>query len=375
MLVYNLIKKVLPLVDRQLDGYVNMIQSFKNNNELLIQALSSIKNKKFHCQGGCAYSLYPGAYMQQVVRFITAYQTISDYLDNLCDRAGVLDEKAFRQLHLAMTDALKYDDQIMTDWYCTYPYNDDHGYLQNLVNECRQCISVLKGMIAVKPFIMEYAENYSNLQVYKHLPMEERYEKMKRWAKQYENKYPDIYYWEYAAASGSTMGIFLLYAAASREAFSAFSTPSALCGTVSKVTSAIFKFSHEKALTYEETKAYDSVYMPWICGLHILLDYLIDYEEDIRNQDLNFITYYKDMEQCSERLKFFIKKSLEGCDTLPNPEFHKTMVRGLLAMYLSDPKMEAGRFGPLLPVLLKTGGPKARALYSICRLMRKKYRL
>jgi tetraprenyl-beta-curcumene synthase len=36
---------------------------------------------------------------------VVALQTISDYLDNLCDRRGSPTGR-FRQLHLAMTDAL-----------------------------------------------------------------------------------------------------------------------------------------------------------------------------------------------------------------------------------------------------------------------------
>lgn len=50
--------------------------------------------------------MLPDVDINNFVKFIVAFQTISDYLDNLCDRVEVNDEQAFRQLHLAITDAL-----------------------------------------------------------------------------------------------------------------------------------------------------------------------------------------------------------------------------------------------------------------------------
>jgi len=46
------------------------------------QALASIQLKSFHAQGGSIYSLYPEVTDQEgILRFIVAFQTISDYLD------------------------------------------------------------------------------------------------------------------------------------------------------------------------------------------------------------------------------------------------------------------------------------------------------
>ena len=59
--------------------------------ELRRQALASIADKTFHCEGGGIYSLLAGERRGEAVRFIVAYQTISDYLDNLCDRSTSLD--------------------------------------------------------------------------------------------------------------------------------------------------------------------------------------------------------------------------------------------------------------------------------------------
>ena len=56
--------------------------------ELRLQALESIRHKRFHCEGGAAYALAAGPARDRCLRFIIALQTISDYLDNLSDRSS-----------------------------------------------------------------------------------------------------------------------------------------------------------------------------------------------------------------------------------------------------------------------------------------------
>jgi len=128
--IYKFICRVFPMVDDELKHYINLAKNMPDST-LSKLALDSISLKKFHCQGGCIYSLYPNADTKSMVHFIVAYQTISDYLDNLCDRAGIREEAAFKNLHLAMRDALIPGD-VYSDYYKFYPYKDDGGYLTNL---------------------------------------------------------------------------------------------------------------------------------------------------------------------------------------------------------------------------------------------------
>ena len=137
------------------------------------------------------------------VRLVVALQTISDYLDNLCDRAGVADETAFRQLHLAMTDALD-PGRPVSDYYATYPFRDDGGYLKSLVTVCRQEVKKLPAYPLVKTELLRQAALYSELQTYKHLDPKVREEKMLSWINGHLPGYPGIMPWEFAAATGST---------------------------------------------------------------------------------------------------------------------------------------------------------------------------
>ena len=84
------VTRVFPGVERELKQWQEMIKS-AGDEELRRQGEASIEKKKFHCLGGGFYALMEGA-GGDTLSFIVALQTISDYLDNLCDRAGCLDK-------------------------------------------------------------------------------------------------------------------------------------------------------------------------------------------------------------------------------------------------------------------------------------------
>lgn len=343
-LVTPFVRRVFPLVDRELqhwstDGIVHACPELKK------QAFDSITKKKFHCQGGSIYSLYPTVHKADFISLVVALQTISDYLDNLCDNAGITDEQAFRQLHYAMTDALD-PSAVLKDYYAFYPYKEDGGYLKELVLTCQQKIHALPSYELVKPNIQNLARLYSELQTYKHLSPSVREEKMLTWIHKNHEHYPLLTPWEFSAATGSTLGMFMLCAAASDKNLTS-------C-TVSKI---------------------DSAYFPWISGLHILLDYFIDADEDQKSGDLNFVAYYTDSSQVISRLTLFIEQAFIQAGTLPNPTFHKLIVQGLLALYLSDSKTNQFKEHSIRNALLKTAGSTTRFLYLLCKFLRFKNKL
>lgn len=335
------IKNTLPQVEQEIGRIERFLAATPPCRELAEQALSSIANKKFHCQGGGVYSLYADVSGPGFLRFVVALQTISDYLDNLCDRAGVADEKAFRQLHLAITDALD-PAAPLHDYYRFYPAKADGGYLISLVKSCREEIRKLPAYPSVKPYVLQQAALYSELQTYKHLePLPVREDKMSGWLKLRGTACPDIAPWEFAAAAGSTLGIFALCAAAGRP-----------------------------SLTPGEAQRLASGYFPWINGLHILLDYFIDGAEDQLAGDLNFVAYYTDDRETSDRLVYFLRQSLERARDLPYPAFTTTVIHGLLAMYLSDPKAGSPREHAIARQLLNAAGVYPRIMHQCCRLLR-----
>jgi len=338
-LVLKYIKKIFPQVDTELTYWSKIAKNGKDS-VLVEQALASIDSKKFHAQGGSIYALYPKVDVSRMVKFIVAFQTISDYLDNLCDRTGVQDESAFRQLHLSLLDAV---DPLrgLSNYYYYYPFKHDGGYLKQLVNECRKQIEGLPSYNLVIEYIKKYIHLYIDLQSYKHLSLKVRENCLKVWAGYYTDRYPDLSWWEFAAASGSTLGVFVMLACA-----------------------------FDESLTPENITALDQAYFPWICGLHILLDYYIDSQEDVQMGDLNFTNYYKNLKECEERLTFFSEKAFNACRNLQYEEFHLTVVKGLLAMYLSDPKAYSNMNRFVSKSLIKNGGGETALYYHMCKMLR-----
>ncbi len=342
-MIKTFVQEVLPLVDRELDMWKSYAQT-KMSGELQKQALASITDKRFHCQGGNFYSLYPGVNRDDFVKFVVALQTISDYLDNLCDRANVTDAKAFAQLHLAMTDALNPHAQLK-DYYAFYPFQEDGGYLNRLVLTSQNILAKLPSYAKVQVHLLELASLYSHLQTYKHIAVEDREEAMSEWLND-ANTNTWLTNWEFAAATGSTLGMFMLAAAAYQE-----------------------NLSTEEVINLKEA------YFPWISCLHIQLDYLIDQAEDRQNGDLNFIFYYRDDEETKERLQFIYRQAFNYACHTPYAYFATTIVRGLVALYLSDSKIKTPTEKAIRKALLHTAGVRAKIIYHLCRLLRNRHKI
>ncbi len=339
-LIYTFVSKVFPLVKQELNKWQRMAAQLPDSR-LSQQATESIRSKAFHCQGGSIFALYPGVNRAEAIQFIVAYQTMSDYLDNLVDSLEIQDELAFSQLHLAMQEALN-PEAVASDYYLYYPYREDGGYLEQLVKTCQESLKKLLSYKIVQEEAIKLAKLYSHLQTYKHLALEEREEKMLNWINPYLDEYQEITAWEFAAATGSTLGIFCLYAVA-----------------------------FDPQLTERQGQKISQAYFPWICGLHILLDYFIDLREDRETSQLNFVAYYEHTGMAFQRLHLFVENSLKQTERLDHPKFHRAVVQGLLAMYLSDEKGMDTDIRSVTKQLLRDSGLGVNLLYWLCCQLRK----
>ena len=333
--------QVRPQVHKHLQHWIDQARKIPSP-ELQKQALASIAGKTFHCEGGGIYGLLAGDRYREAIRFIVAYQTISDYLDNLCDRSTSLDPDDFRILHTSMHHALTPGAKL-DDYYRFRDEQDDGGYLAALVMTCQEVLAGLPAYGLIAPHLHELADYYCALQVYKHVRREERVPLMQAWFDKQKNRLPPMAWYEFAACSGSTVGIFCLVAHACREDCNAL--------LVRNITDA---------------------YFPWVQGLHILLDYLIDQDEDRRGGDLNFCSYYHDYREMVARLSHFYKQANLSISALPYARFHRLINQGLLGIYCADKKvcgqkevrMAAGK-------LVFLGGGVGLFFYLICWLYRR----
>ena len=308
MLMFKTYRDVLPRVSKYLELWKKEAEKIPNH-ELRKQALLSIKNKTFHCEGGSIYGLLAKEKIEQTICFIVAYQTISDYLDNLCDRSTSLDPEDFRSLHQACLDALTPNAEGF-DYYQFHQEQDDGGYLIKLVKTCQNVLKKLPSYQIIAPCLYELADYYCDLQVHKHIKIEDRVPRLKAWFQEHRHQVPEMKWYEFSACTGSTLGIFCLVAYASDP-----------------------NCSKELAIKVKNS------YFPWVQGLHILLDYFIDQEEDRMEGDLNFCSYYHSQKEITERFVYFLKKADQAVSQLPHKHFHRLINRALLGVYLADQKV------------------------------------
>jgi tetraprenyl-beta-curcumene synthase len=308
ILMHRVYKYILPEVNIELRKLRRIAEQIPDP-ELRTQALQSMDSKKFHCQGGAIYAAMNLDQRYVLIPLIVALQTISDYLDNLCDRSTSLDPDDFRLLHQSMLDAIN-PTAPMQDYYALRTERNDGGYLHHLVNLCQHCVSMLPSYSIAEPYVAELVGLYSDLQVYKHIRQDLREERLLTWWDKHAQRYSKLYWNEFAAATGSTLGMFMLFTAASEE-----------------------------NLSPEDAEAIKNIYFPHVCSLHIMLDYLIDQEEDLAGGDLNFCHYYDNQHQLVERIVTIVNRAREDVKRLPASGFHRLIIEGLLALYLSDPKV------------------------------------
>jgi tetraprenyl-beta-curcumene synthase len=304
--------QVRPLVHRYLAAWTEKARAIPDP-ELRRQALMSIGSKTFHCEGGAIYGLLAGNRYREAIRFIVAYQTISDYLDNLCDRSTSLDPEDFTLLHQAMHHALTPSASPLA-YYRLHPEQNDGGYLLDLVKTCQECLRTLDAYPLIADSLHRLADDYCTLQVHKHVRMEDRLPRLEGWFAGRQKDMPGLTWYEFSAATGSTLGIFCLVS----YAFTDHLNPSMV-------------------------RQIREAYFPWVQGLHILLDYFIDQTEDRLGGDLNFCSYYPSEGILATRLAFFYDRAVTGIADLPDRHFHLMINKGLLGMYLADRKVSQQR--------------------------------
>lgn len=309
MLMLMNYREVLPRVRKHLELWQQAARQIPNP-ELRQQALLSIESKAFHCEGGAIYGLLARSKIESIIRFIVAYQIICDYLDDLCDRSNLPDSRDFRTLHQACIHALTPAADCI-DYYQFHQDRDDGGYLMKLVQTCQAVLAQLPAYRIIAPYLYELAYHYCNLQVHQHVQYAERVPRLQAWFEEHRDRLScELNWYEFSACTGSTLGIFCLVAYASDS-----SCAESLAARVK------------------------NSYFPWVQGLHVLLDCLIDREEDRLSGELNFCNYYNSDREISERFIYFLKAADRAVTQLPNRHFHLMINRALLGVYLADPKV------------------------------------
>lgn len=265
---------VKPLAQEELQFLHKKTSLIKDQN-LSKLAQWSIETKAFHSLGAAIFSLpLDRGKAKDFIQGIVAFETIADFLDTVCDRGEITKEENYAALHniIVKTVALENPDE-----YNIIPSSSE--YFKVLINRSQNLISRLPSYPIVRPFLIKSAKTYSYMQTFTHLPKGVREEKCKKWFTEQKDEFePDITWWEFTAAGGSTLTLFALLLAAYNP-----------------------NLEKDQALLVYNT------YYPWMNGINILMDSFIDQDDDNKNGDMNFMTYYKDENAVVDGLSKFIK--------------------------------------------------------------------
>lgn len=313
--------QVVPLAERQIAEFGALAERIPDER---IRALAreTLDRKGFHVAGACVLATFlpPGA-REHYVEIVAPLESIYDFLDSICDRHPAIAPEAFRPLHEALLDAVD-PERPLQSYYRAGPEGDDGDYLAALVRRTRRALARLSDYEALLPHLHDAVERYADHQSYKHLPAGERAAALEGWARAAGAAYPELRWWEYAAACGSQFHVYApLYAA--------------FCSDLPQAE-----------------RAYHA-YFPAFSALHVLLDAFIDRDEDRRHGELNWVQLYRDPIEFIARARHLTALARKGLPQLPEPSYHRFALRIMTLFYATHPKVFAQGLDPEASALLR----------------------
>jgi tetraprenyl-beta-curcumene synthase len=271
-------------------------------------ALDAHDSKRTNLEGAAAFAAFAVDHRPDVVRALTAYQTIFDYLDVLAEQPSSDPAANGRRLNAALLAALA-PEEPHVDYYEHHTHRDDGGYLVELIDACRAALERLPSFVTVAASARRAAQRMIAYQSLNHGDPNGSHESFDQWARWETQPETGLRWWETAAAAGSSLAALALIAAAV-----------------------------DPALRLEAATAIEGAYFPWIGALHSLLDSLIDRAEDAATGNRGLIDYYPSLDEAAARMTMIAGESLRLTRGLPHGRQHALVLAAMASHYLSMPE-------------------------------------
>ncbi len=303
-------------------------------------ALDALQRKRGQSDGAALFSILPRLRNQSYLRLLVAYQITWDYLDSVSERGARAGLANGRQLHLALIDALDPDGPTH-DYYRYSPWQDDEGYLQALVDTCRECCTRLPSYERVRPLVLRDAQRAQVLALNHHPDPSARDAALQAWA---ATEFPDGHeasWYELTGAASAGLAAFALLALA--------------C---------------EPRCSEAEIARTHAAYFPWASAVACMLDSYADQAEDAINGDHNYIAHYPTSEIAVTQICGLVRRCLCGLHTLTDGESHVLIACSMVALYLSKDSSHEGSMRDQSACIAAASGSLTRALLPVLRLWR-----
>jgi tetraprenyl-beta-curcumene synthase len=307
-------------------------------------ALYSITHKRGHADGAALFAVLPDKRNRVLLHLLVAYETIWDFLDNVSERHTT--EANGRELHLALVDALD-PGRPLSDYYRHHPWNDDGGYLEELVEFCRSSCQALPSYERVRLLVVQEAWRAQVLALNHLTDPGHRDAALERWAaEECADDMREATWFELSGAASASMAVHALLAIAAEANASEW-----------------------------EIAATHAVYWPWISLATTMLDSYVDQADDSASGNHSYISHYPNDVRAVQRISYCIARAARDALQLPKGPRHAVIVGSMAAMYLSKDSARTQATRPDTRRLIRAGGSLARVLLPILRLWRIAYSL
>lgn len=310
---------------------------------LRLDAVSALARKRGHTDGAALFCILTPSRDRSLLRLLVAYEIMWDYLDSVNERGAGQGQLNGRQLHLALVEALD-PDLPVSDYYRHHPWREDGGYLETLVQVCRQACDCLPSYEAVRPLLARESRRAQVLALNHDLDPTRRDRELCQWAQHEWSVSHEASWYELSGASSASLTVHALLALAAKPRLSAI----------------------EIASVYR-------AYSPWISAATTMLDSYVDQAEDGLNGDHSYVAHYPSGEVALHRIGELVRRSTREASALPDGERHVLIVVAMLAMYLSKDSARTASLRAHTRALIRTAGPLGRLLLPILRLWRVAY--
>lgn len=302
------------------------------SRQLALDALG----KRGNIEGAAAFaSSVPRRRRRQVLEALIAFQAIYGHVDLLAEQPSPDPAEDARRWHAALLAAL--DASSGEDDWRSSDREESDGYLGELVDVCRAALVDLPSYP-----IVAAATQAAGARIVQFQSLSAgRAEELQRWAECDLQPGCDLQWWEGAAASGSSLLVNALIAAAA-----------------------------EPTLSETEVRRIERCYFPWAGALHSLLDSLVDTAEDAATAQLSLIAHYPHEELAATRLAHLAEQALRLARNLPGGRRHALLLTAMACSYISEPPASAPGARSIARAVRSTLGPLAVPTLLIFRVRR-----
>ncbi|HEV3094109.1 MAG TPA: DUF2600 family protein [Solirubrobacteraceae bacterium] len=303
-------------------------------------ALLALDHKRPNTDGAALLWTIPTQRCPTLLRLLVAYEIMGDFLDSTVERgveAGIIDGT---QLHLALVEAVDVQ-RPLSDYYRDHPWNQDGGYLNRLVRECRYSCTMLPAYVKVRPLLIR-AAMLAQVQGLNHEPdLLLRQFTLETWALREGNADSGIGWYETAGAASAWLTVLALMAVAAEP-------------------------SPAENQPYEVFLAY----FPWIGLAATLLDSYDDLVDDKRTGAYSYLAAYGSFDLAVQRIDQVVRRATFEARALRHGERHAVIVASMVALYLSKDSVRGPGIAESSRMLLRAAGPLAMLLSPVLRAWR-----